>query len=173
VKGAWRVATWSAVVMLAVGCQMQRPRKVVKASPPPQARRATGLSKVDTVLVLPFENESAYPEAGRDVEQVIAEEIRKATGMRLRSVSKQDERLGVIEDVSRKRFSFEELAYLHREFGTDAVLRGTVVSSRPYPQTALGLRLEMTDLRTGDEVWSMEEMWDAGEQGVAARASST
>ena len=170
-RGAWRAGLCLAVGMLALGCQGLIPRKPeMKVSPSPQARRGPGLSQVETVLVLPFGNESAYPEAHEEVAKAIAEEVTKATGLRMRGVSERDEGLAGIDNPWRKRFTLEELAYLHREFDADAVLQGTVASSQPYPHTALGLRLQMTDLRTGERVWSMEEMWDAGDQGVAGRA---
>ena len=83
-RRVWCLAVGLAVGAVLAGCQAQTPRKLVPANPP-QAQRSAGLSQVETVLVLPFGNESAYPEAQEDVEKAVVEEVAKVTGLRLRA----------------------------------------------------------------------------------------
>jgi len=46
----------------------------------------------------------------------------------------------------------------------DGVLVGTVTEFRPYPHMAVGLRLKLLDMRDGQLLWALEQVWDSADK---------
>ena len=57
----------------------------------------------------------------------------------------------------------------HKLLGTDALLIGTVTSYSPYPHMAMGLQLKLVDMRTGQVVWAIQQIWDAADKATQER----
>jgi hypothetical protein len=59
---------------------------------------------------------------------------------------------------------------VHEVSGCDAVLFSQLTVFRPYEPLAIGLRMKLVNARTGQTLWSVDELVDAGECGVLKRA---
>ncbi|HZL44226.1 MAG TPA: hypothetical protein VFD66_13210 [Verrucomicrobiae bacterium] len=55
--------------------------------------------------------------------------------------------------------------------GCDAVLLSQLTVFRPYEPLAIGLRMKLVNARTGQTLWAVDELVDAGDCGVLKRAS--
>lgn len=60
------------------------------------------------------------------------------------------------------------LAFLRREYGCDAVLFAELTAYRAYAPLAVGWRLKLVDARSGQIIWSADEVFDAARPDVAA-----
>ena len=58
------------------------------------------------------------------------------------------------------------LAFLRREYGCDGVLFAELTAYRAYAPLAVGWRLKLVDARSGQIVWSVDELFDAARPGV-------
>ncbi|OQA02499.1 MAG: hypothetical protein BWY69_01052 [Planctomycetes bacterium ADurb.Bin401] len=66
-------------------------------------------------------------------------------------------------------FSLERLSAIHNNLKADAILRGSVTRYEPYPHLILGLRLELIDLKDGQLLWALEQIWDADDKKTQQR----
>lgn len=58
------------------------------------------------------------------------------------------------------------LAFLRREYDCDGVLFAEVTAYRAYAPLAVGWRLKLVDLRSGQIVWAADELFDAAQPAV-------
>jgi hypothetical protein len=68
-----------------------------------------------------------------------------------------------------KAMTLPQIAQLRQDLDCDAVLIGTITSYRPYPHMRIGLRLKLMDLRNGQLLWAVDEVWDTSEADVQRR----
>ena len=62
------------------------------------------------------------------------------------------------------------LTRVREETGCDGVVFATLTAFRAYPPLAIGWNLRLIDLETGDVVWAVDEVLDAGAQPVIRAA---
>ena len=62
------------------------------------------------------------------------------------------------------------LAFLHREYACEAVLLSELTAYHAYAPLAVGWRLKLVDVRTGQILWAADELFDAARPGVARAA---
>ena len=127
-----------------------------------------GLERVKTLVVLPVANDTHYEEEPARVFGTLGEEIVKQGALSdLQLVRPGPEALAYVRTPPRETLALEEMAYLHRVFGADAVLQGALTSYRVYPRGAIGLFLKITDLETGEVLFFIDAIWDGNERDVA------
>ena len=66
-------------------------------------------------------------------------------------------------------YTLEQLMAARKLLGADAMLMGTVTSYSPYPRMAMGLQMKLVDLRTGQTVWAIEQIWDTADKSTQER----
>ena len=76
--------------------------------------------------------------------------------------------------ISQNRFSYcsfsrvyaalDQIINLHDTLKCDALLIGTITEFRPYPHMIIGLRLKLLDLRDGELLWALEQVWDSADK---------
>lgn len=62
------------------------------------------------------------------------------------------------------------LASLHQEYGCDAVLFSELTAYHAYAPLVVGWRLKLVDVRTGQILWAVDELFDAARPGIASAA---
>ena len=65
--------------------------------------------------------------------------------------------------------TFEQIATLHKELDCDAVLMGAITTYQPYPHMRMGLQLKLLDLRSGQLVWAIDQVWDTADARLEER----
>lgn len=133
---------------------------------------AVSLDHVQNVIVMPFENESDFEDEGEGIRRAICEEIAKNDLFSLVLLKKGDSRLDGDLSTARSMPTLEDMAYLHRMFGADALLQGIITTYNVYPKTAIGIYLRMIDLTTGEEILMMDTLWDGNDRQIAKRVKS-
>jgi len=69
-------------------------------------------------------------------------------------------------------FTLEQILAIREALKCDGILLGTVTEFRPYPHMAVGLRLKLLDLRDGQLLWALEQIWDSADKTTEKRIKS-
>lgn len=127
------------------------------------------LSDVGRVVLVELDNYSAYPKVASDFTDALYEAVQKKQIFGLTLVRKDEPiwRNLRLDNVS--NFSLDQLSAIHKSLKADAILRGTVTRYEPYPHLILGLRLELIDLKDGQLLWALEQIWDADDKNTQER----
>ncbi|MHC4143610.1 MAG: hypothetical protein ACYSUD_02410 [Planctomycetota bacterium] len=105
------------------------------------------LTSVGRVAVVELENDSSYPQMSADI-----------TGSLFRALE--------------PTYTLDQLSAIHEKLKCDGILVGTITEFRPYPHMAVGLRLKLLDLRDGQLLWALEQIWDSADKTVEKRTKN-
>jgi hypothetical protein len=178
-KKGWR-AVWSAgLIALSsalAGCQYApfhitllqqsyRPNNVFVDPPklPPAFQR---------VAVLPIAAETPgdnLPEGCTALTPVLWDQLIKTKKFELVAVNPDRLRSGSGQPVwtGAENLPADFLAFLRREYGCDGVLFAELTAYRAYAPMAVGWRLKLVDVRSGQIIWAADELFDAARPAVA------
>lgn len=122
------------------------------------------LSTVGRVVIVGLDNNSSYPEISGDVTEKLYQALQKKQIFGL-TVVRQDEPLwrSLQVDLDSK-YTLDQIIAIHETLKCDALLLGTITEFRPYPHMIIGLRLRMLDLRDGQLLWALEQVWDSADK---------
>ncbi len=122
------------------------------------------LSAVGRVVIVELNNNSSYPEISSDVTEKLYQALQKKQIFGL-TVVRQDEPLwrSLQVDLDSK-YTLDQIIAIHETLKCDALLLGTITEFRPYPHMIIGLRLRMLDLRDGQLLWALEQVWDSADK---------
>jgi hypothetical protein len=122
------------------------------------------LSAVGRVVIVELNNNSSYPEISNDVTEKMYQALQKKQIFGL-TVVRQDEPLwrSLQVDLDSK-YTLDQIIAIHETLKCDALLLGTITEFRPYPHMIIGLRLKILDLRDGQLLWALEQVWDSADK---------
>lgn len=63
----------------------------------------------------------------------------------------------------------EQLIAAKEALKCNAILIGTVTEYQPYPHMAIGLHLKLIDLKDGQLLWALEQIWDSSDKTTESR----
>ena len=136
-------------------------------------RRQFQWAGVGRVLIMPFDNETAFPHAPDEVRNALATELQR---LGLFEVVPAPPQLPTeVSRVIRENGRFNEVALVQpaRLFRADLIVMGTVTQYNPYASLPrLGLVLQVVSPGDGVVVASVDGMWDAASAPVAQRAQA-
>ena len=124
------------------------------------------LSDVGRVAIVELNNNSSYPEISSDVTEKMYQALQKKQIFGL-TVVRQDDFLWrslQLDLESNSKYTLDEIINIHETLKCDAILLGTITEFRPYPHMIIGLRLKLLDLRDGQLLWALEQVWDSADK---------
>jgi hypothetical protein len=134
------------------------------------------------VALVELGNESSYPEISSDITEALFLALQKKQIFGLTIVHQDDPawqslQLGLESGPPTQdntfgvpsTYTLEQLSAIHKALNCDAVLIGTVTEYHPYPRMAVGLRMKLLDLRDGQLLWALEQVWDSTDKTVERR----
>jgi len=127
------------------------------------------LSSVGRTILVELSNDSAYPKVSSDVTDALYEAIQKKQLFGINVVRKNDPAWRNLQLDNFTGYSLDQLSAIHKTLKAEAVLRGTITRYEPYPHLILGLRLELLDLKDGQLLWALEQIWDADDKNTQDR----
>jgi len=127
------------------------------------------LQNIGTVCVVELYNKTAYPQIADDVTESLYQALQKKHLLNLSLLRQSDAVYKNLQIHPDSPYTLEQLLATRKMLGVDAVLTGTVTSYAPYPHTMLGLQLKLIDLRDGQTVWAIEQIWDTAEKATEER----
>ena len=141
------------------------------------------LSSVGRTALVELNNYSAYPKVSTDVTQAIFQALQKKQRFGLvvvdrsepawRSLQSELNSAPQIKSLQgQPTYTLDELIAIRKTLKCDAVLVGTITQFRPHPHMAVGLRLKLVDLRDGQLLWALEQIWDTSDKTTENRIKS-
>jgi Peptidoglycan-synthase activator LpoB len=127
------------------------------------------LSTIKSVCLVELQNKTSYPQISEDVTESLNQSLQKKQWFALSLLKQTDAAWKALEVKPDSAYTLEQLMTAHKLLGTDALLIGTITSYSPYPRMAMGLQLKLVDLRTGQVVWAIQQIWDAADKATQER----
>lgn len=135
------------------------------------------LRTIGRVAIVELDNDSSYPQISADITEALFLALQKRQVFGLTTVRRDDPawrslRLDLDADSPADNsafgvpstFTLEQLSAARSTLKCDALLVGTVTEYRPYPRTAIGVRMKILDLKDGQLLWALEQVWDAADK---------
>ena len=152
-----------ALLLLSSGCIRHA------ASTPASKEVSKNLAAIKSVCLVELENRTAYPPVSEDVTEQLYQALQKKQRFTLSLLKDSDPAWATLEVKPDQPYTLEQLLQARKLLGTDAILTGMITSYSPYPHMAMGLKLKLIDLRTGQSVWAIEQMWDSADKNTQER----
>ncbi|MGA2677964.1 MAG: hypothetical protein ABSF37_01545 [Sedimentisphaerales bacterium] len=127
------------------------------------------LSAIKSVCLVELQNKTSYPQISEDVTESLHQSLQKKQWFNLSLLKQTDTAWKTLEVRPDSAYTLEQLMTARKLLGTDALLIGTVTSYSPYPRMAMGLQLKLVDLRTGQVIWAIQQIWDAADKATQER----
>ena len=137
---------------------------------------------VGRVAIVELGNNSNYPQIPADVTEALFTALQKKQLFGLTIVHQNDPAWRSLQlDLDSpppaqnntfgvpSTYTLEQLSAIHKTLKCDAVLIGTVTEYHPYPRMAVGLRMKLVDLRDGQLLWALEQVWDSADKTIERR----
>ena len=130
------------------------------------------LATVGRVAIVELENDSSYPQMSADITGALFRALQKRQVFGLTMVSQDDPSWRSLQLDGDLSYSLDQISAIHDALKCDAVLVGAITEFRPYPHMAVGLRLKLLDIRDGQLLWALEQIWDSSDKAVEKRTKS-
>jgi hypothetical protein len=122
------------------------------------------LFAVGKVVIVELDNESSYPQASVDVTEALFKALQKKQLFSLNVVRQNNPAWRSLQLDLDSPYTLEQLFAVHETLRCDAMLIGTITGYRPYPHMTIGLRLKLVDLKDGQLLWAIEQVWDSADK---------
>jgi hypothetical protein len=127
------------------------------------------LTDVGRVAIIELDNDSSYPQISNDITGSLYQALQKRQVFGLTVVRQNDPPWRSLQLERDSSFTLEQILAIREALKCDGILLGTVTEFRPYPHMAVGLRLKLLDLRDGQLLWALEQIWDSADKTIEKR----
>jgi hypothetical protein len=122
------------------------------------------LNTVGRVAIVELNNESSYPKISEDVFEKLYQALQKKQIFGLTVIHQDDPSWRSLQLDLDSKYTLEQLMTIRKTLKCDGLLLGTITEFRPYPHMTIGLRLKLLDLRDGQLLWALEQVWDSADK---------
>jgi len=122
---------------------------------------AKELSLVGRVAIIELNNNSNYPQIAADMTGSLFQAMQKKQLFGISIVRQTDPDWRGLQLEAGATYTTEQLSAIRKTLKCDAVLLGDITGYQPFPHMTIGLRLKLIDLRDGQLIWAMEQVWDS------------
>lgn len=122
------------------------------------------------VVIIPFFNESQYPDAADKVTKAFGMEIEKLHRFEIVAPGRYEKELRACNIFQDGKFDRTKVYVAAKALGVQGVLYGCVKQYRPYKPLVVGVKAGIIRAETGEMVWAVDDVYDASQQDVANRA---
>jgi hypothetical protein len=130
------------------------------------------LTTIGRVAIVELENDSSYPQMSADVTGSLFRALQKRQVFGLTIVRRDDPSWRSLQLDGDTAYSLDQILAIHETMKCDAILLGTITEFRPYPHMTVGLRLKLLDMRDGQLLWALEQVWDGADKAIEQRTKS-
>ncbi len=118
------------------------------------------ITTIGRVAVVELKNNSKYPQASSNITEALFQALQKKQLFGPTIISQNDPAWRSLQLEADSTYTLEQTSSIRELLKCDGILIGTITEYRPYPHTAVGLRLKIVDLRSGKLLWALEQIWD-------------
>ena len=130
------------------------------------------LTAIGRVAIVELDNDSSYPQVSSDITEALFQALQKRQVFGLTIVSQNDTSWRSLQLDGDSTYTLEQILAIRESLKCDGVLMGTVTEFSPFPHMAVGLRLKLLDLRDGQLLWALEQIWDSADKTTEKRIKS-
>ena len=130
---------------------------------------AKDLHAIGRVVFVELSAEDRGGAVAADTTDELAVALRDNRLFAINVIRSSDPQYASIPADSFSGLTLEQIAMLHKELDCDAVLMGAITTYQPYPHMRMGLQLKLLDLRSGQLVWAIDQVWDTTEARLEER----
>jgi hypothetical protein len=127
------------------------------------------MSLIGKVGIVELDNKSSYPQASADITEALFQTLQKKQLFSLTIIHQKDPAWRSLQLELDSAYTLEQLLAIRKTLECDAVLIGTITEFKPYPHMAVGLRLKLMDLKDGQLLWALEQIWDTADKTTERR----
>ncbi|MCD4823774.1 MAG: hypothetical protein K8S55_04150 [Phycisphaerae bacterium] len=152
------------VLVLAAGCEL--------TEKPPQLniyRNDRGIKHVSRVVFVQLADDVGYPAIAQRMTETLCDTMQRQGRFHVDIVPATHSDLRDLDMIKREPYTIAELISIRKSLRCDAILFGRMSSYRPYPGTQIGLFLRLVDLKDGELIWAVDDVWDTTDRKVAKR----
>jgi len=129
----------------------------------------TNLTSIGRVAIIELDNNSSYPQVSTDITDALYQALQKKQVFGLSIVRQHDSLWRSLQLDDDPGYTLEEISAMYKTLKCDGVLVGTITEFKPYPHTTIGLRMKLLDLRDGQLLWAIEQVWDSADKKTERR----
>jgi len=122
------------------------------------------LDTIGRIALVELYNDSSYPQISTDITDSLFQALQKKQVFGLNIVRQHDPSWRSLKLDLDKMYTLDQILAIRQTLKCDGVLVGTITEFRPYPHLAVGLRLKLLDLRDGQLLWALEQVWDTADK---------
>jgi len=141
------------------------------------------VSTVGRTALVELNNNSGYPQIPADVTEALFQAVQKRQRFGLALVRNNEPAWRSLQTALNPgaptqsmtvppTYSLDQLNTIRKALKCDAVLLGTITQFKPYPHMVIGLRMQLLDLRDGQLLWALEQIWDSSDKTTEYRIKS-
>ena len=127
------------------------------------------LTSVGRVAIVELDNDSSYPQVSTDITNSLFQALQKKQVFGLTIIHRSDPSWRSLQVDTDSTHSLDEMRAIRDALKCDGLLLGTITEFRPYPHMGVGLRLRLVDLRDGQLLWGLEQIWDSADKSTEKR----
>ena len=130
------------------------------------------LATIGRVVIVELDNNSSYPQVSSDATDSLFQALQKKQIFGLTIVRQHDPSWRSLQLDLASTYGLDQILAIRETLKCDGVLIGTITEFRPYPHMVVGLRLKLLDLRDGQLLWALEQVWDSADKTTENRIKS-
>jgi hypothetical protein len=130
---------------------------------------ARDLQAVGRVAFVELSGEDRGGAVAADTTDELAVALRDNRLFAINVIRSSDPQYASMPPDSSSGLTLDQIAQLHKELDCDAILMGSITTYQPYPHMRMGLQLKLVDLRSGQLVWAIDQVWDTSEARLEER----
>jgi len=127
------------------------------------------LCTVGRVAIVELGNDSSFPQISACLTEALFLALQKKQIFGLTMVRQDEPTWRSLQLDLDSTYSLEQLLAIRKTLKCDAVLVGTITQYKPYPHMAIGLRMRLLDLKDGQLLWALEQVWDSADKTTESR----
>ena len=127
------------------------------------------LTSVGRVAIVEVDNDSSYPQVSTDVTASLFQALQKKQVFGLTIIHRNDPSWRSLQVDAGSTYGLDQMRTIRETLKCDGLLLGTITEFRPYPHMGVGLRLKLLDLRDGQLLWALEQVWDSADKSTEKR----
>lgn len=127
------------------------------------------LNNIGRVAIVEMDNDSSNPKVTTDVTENLYQALQKRQLFGLTVIRQNSPSWRSLQLDLDSKYTLEQVSSIRKTLKCDGVLLGTITDFKPYPRMTIGLRLKLLDLRDGQLLWALEQVWDSADKTTESR----
>ena len=151
------------------GCSIVRKPCSADSGTASYLRQGFNFSRLGTVILLEPYSTVGSPEFSAEFTEALSSELKKKQVFSLDILLREDPQWQNLQLGQAQVLDLDEIVKIKNCYASNAVIYGTITHYQPFPRMAVGLKLTMLDMRSGNVLWGIEQVWDSTDKAVEKR----